>query len=146
MIGHDCGHTTFSNYPWVNAICGHLCHAPLMVPFWPWAKSHNEHHKYHNHVEKDMSYPWFGTEQYEKEVTPLTKLWLKLPFHPVTSYFFTYLLAGWYDGSHFNPFGKLYRVLYYFCFIYLLVHVRPVVGGTLQTTMYCGTVHMVVAD
>lgn len=35
----------------------------------------------------------------------MTKLYLKSPLHPLTSYFFTYLLAGWYDGSHFNPFG-----------------------------------------
>ncbi|CAM9119095.1 unnamed protein product [Scytosiphon promiscuus] len=108
VIGHDCGHTTFSNHPWVNAVVGHLCHAPLMVPFWPWAKSHNEHHKYHNHVEKDMSYPWFGKQQFEDEVRPWTKLYLKSPLHPLTSYFFTYLLAGWYDGSHFNPFGVLF--------------------------------------
>ena len=72
--GHDCGHTTFSNYPWVNALVGHLCHAPLLVPFWPWAKSHNEHHKYHNHVEKDMSYPWFGKEQFETEVCIYTRV------------------------------------------------------------------------
>lgn len=104
--GHDCGHTTFSNYPWVNAICGHLCHAPLLVPFWPWAKSHNEHHKYHNHVHKDMSYPWFGRDQFETEMTRFAKFWLRTPFHPFTSYLFTYLLAGWYDGSHFNPLGE----------------------------------------
>lgn len=40
------------------------------------------------------------------QVRPLTKLYLKSPLHPLTSYFFTYLLAGWYDGSHFNPFGE----------------------------------------
>lgn len=107
LTGHDCGHTTFSNYPWVNAVCGHLCHAPLLVPFWPWAKSHNEHHKYHNHVEKDMSYPWFGKEQFKEETTFITRLWLKSPFHPFTAYFFAYLLAGMYDGSHFNPFSEL---------------------------------------
>ena len=114
ITGHDCGHTTFSNYPWVNAVCGHLCHAPLLVPFWPWAKSHNEHHKYHNHVEKDMSYPWFGKQQYEEETLPLTKLWLKTPFHPFTAYFFSYLLGGMYDGSHFNPFSELVAVVVFF--------------------------------
>ncbi|CAM9671353.1 unnamed protein product [Ascophyllum nodosum] len=107
VVGHDCGHSTFSNYPWVNAVCGHLCHAPLLVPFWPWAKSHNEHHKYHNHVEKDMSYPWFGKEQFEQEVDPLVKFWLKTPLFPLTA-FLTYLLLGWYDGSHFNPFSVLF--------------------------------------
>lgn len=39
---------------------------------------------------------------------PWTKLFLKSPLHPFTSYFFTYLLAGWYDGSHFNPFSELW--------------------------------------
>ncbi|CAM9456297.1 unnamed protein product [Laminaria digitata] len=55
-----------------------------------------------------MSYPWFGKQQYEEETTGLTKLWLKSPFHPFTAYFFTYLLAGMYDGSHFNPFSVLF--------------------------------------
>lgn len=44
-----------------------------------------------------------------RQVRPWTKLYLKSPLHPLTSYFFTYLLAGWYDGSHFNPFSKLCR-------------------------------------
>ena len=32
VIGHDCGHGSFSASPALNAICGHLCHTVIMVP------------------------------------------------------------------------------------------------------------------
>ena len=44
-----------------------------------------------------------------EQVNSVTKMYLKSPLHPLTSYFFTYLLAGWYDGSHFNPFSESSR-------------------------------------
>mmetsp|Transcript_6373 Transcript_6373/g.9548 ORF Transcript_6373/g.9548 Transcript_6373/m.9548 type:complete len:374 (+) Transcript_6373:128-1249(+) len=108
VVGHDCGHTVFSNYSWVNAICGHVCHAPLLVPFWPWAQSHHQHHSYHNHVKKDHSFPWFNREEYDNETSFFVKNLLKSPFHPLISYGFSYLLLGYWDGSHFNPFGRLF--------------------------------------
>ncbi|CAM9152106.1 unnamed protein product [Chrysoparadoxa australica] len=107
VVGHDCGHTTFSNYPVVNAICGHICHAPLMVPFWPWAKSHHQHHMYHNHVEKDMSFPWFRQEEYDQTVSGMAKFILKTPIHPFFSYTISYLFLGYWDGSHFNPLSSV---------------------------------------
>lgn len=34
-------------------------------------------------------------------------MYLKSPIHPFTSYLFVYLVAGWFDGCHFNPLGEL---------------------------------------
>ena len=45
-------------------IVGHICHAPLLVPFYPWAYSHKQHHRFHNHETKDMSHPWMTPERW----------------------------------------------------------------------------------
>lgn len=36
MVGHDCGHNTFSDYEIVNDAIGHLTHGSLLVPFYSW--------------------------------------------------------------------------------------------------------------
>jgi len=106
VVGHDCGHGTFSNYPIINAICGHICHAPLLVPFFPWAYSHRKHHRFHNHKDKDMSHPWLTKEEVGKSF--LKKYYLSSVLSPFLSYLI-YLYVGEYDGSHVTPTGRLYQ-------------------------------------
>lgn len=36
VVGHDCGHSTFSNSELLNDIVGHLVHGSILVPFYPW--------------------------------------------------------------------------------------------------------------
>lgn len=105
VVGHDCGHGSFSKYPIINDICGHICHTLIFVPFYPWAFSHKQHHQYHNHKEKDKSHPWFTEEEIQKT---FLRRRMKSVFTPFIVYA-VYLYLGEFDGSHIYPFGKLYE-------------------------------------
>ncbi|KAJ3313603.1 hypothetical protein HDU76_002621 [Blyttiomyces sp. JEL0837] len=103
VVGHDAGHGTYSNSFLVNSIAGHLAHGFLLVPFWPWAKSHGIHHAYHQHKDKDKSHVWFSVE--EEGFDKFFKDW---PFFIPFSYSIGYLFLGFNDGSHYFPWSKLY--------------------------------------
>jgi len=109
VVGHDCGHGTFSNYWLVNQICGHIMHAPILVPFNGWQISHYKHHRHHNNIGKDESWkpmtkPIFDEMSSMGLVVRRSPLilfmypWylLSLPDHPLLS------------GSHFNPWSRLF--------------------------------------
>jgi len=106
-IGHDCGHGSFSNHIWVNDIVGHLTHAPLLAPFWPWQKSHRLHHTYTSNLEKDKGHPWITEDDFN------SRNWFVRNFskNPLSGFFRwmpLYTAAGLPDGSHFWPFSDLF--------------------------------------
>jgi omega-3 fatty acid desaturase (delta-15 desaturase) len=108
IVGHDCGHGTFSDYKWVNDIFGHLAHAPIMAPYWPWQKSHRQHHQYTSHLEKDKGHPWTTEDEYENGDW-LHRHFSKIPISGLFRWNPIYTFAGLPDGSHFYPFSKLFN-------------------------------------
>uniref|UniRef100_A0A915DCA4 Fatty acid desaturase domain-containing protein n=1 Tax=Ditylenchus dipsaci TaxID=166011 RepID=A0A915DCA4_9BILA len=107
IVGHDCGHGTFSEYIWVNDIFGHLAHAPILAPFWPWQKSHRQHHQYTSNLDRDKGHPW-TTEETWRNGDWLRRNFSKLPISGLFRWNPVYTLLGLPDGSHFNPFDRMF--------------------------------------
>ncbi|KAG6403577.1 hypothetical protein SASPL_135803 [Salvia splendens] len=109
VLGHDCGHGSFSDNTTLNNVVGHVLHSSILVPYHGWRISHRTHHQNHGHVENDES--WVPlTENLYKQLDFSTKfLRYKIPF-PM----FAYPLYLWYrspgkSGSHFNPYSSLFK-------------------------------------
>jgi omega-3 fatty acid desaturase (delta-15 desaturase) len=56
VVGHDCGHQSFSNNRDLNDLVGNIAHASILVPYHGWRVSHRKHHGNHGHVENDESW------------------------------------------------------------------------------------------
>ena len=63
VIGHDCGHRSFSNRRWLNNWLGHLMFLPLIYPFHSWRLLHDVHHRHTNNLDQDNAWtPWTAAE------------------------------------------------------------------------------------
>lgn len=72
VLGHDCGHGSFSSSKTVNNLVGHLVHSFILVPYHGWRISHRTHHANHGHVEHDES--WYPmTESIYNTIDFLTR-------------------------------------------------------------------------
>ena len=64
VIGHDCGHRSFSRNNRINDIVGHLAFLPLIYPFHPWRLLHNHHHRYTNNMDEDNAWAPFTPNEW----------------------------------------------------------------------------------
>jgi acyl-lipid omega-6 desaturase (Delta-12 desaturase) len=65
VVGHDCGHRSFSKRQWVNDLVGHAVFAPLIYPFHAWRIGHNYHHKHTNKLDYDNAWHPIRPEMFE---------------------------------------------------------------------------------
>ncbi|KZV29957.1 omega-3 desaturase family protein [Dorcoceras hygrometricum] len=108
VLGHDCGHGSFSNNPKLNSVVGHLLHSSILVPYHGWRISHRTHHQNHGHVENDESWHPLPEKTY-RGLDIVTKiLRFTLPF-PLLAYpIYLWGRSPGKKGSHFDPSSALF--------------------------------------
>jgi omega-3 fatty acid desaturase (delta-15 desaturase) len=107
VVGHDCGHGSFSRYKWLNNLIGHLSHSPILVPFHGWRISHRTHHANTGNIDNDES--WYPVTEskylqmawYEK----LFRFQILLLAYPL----YLFRRSPGKQGSHFMPESPLFR-------------------------------------
>jgi len=109
VLGHDCGHGSFSNYELLNNIIGNLLHGFIMVPYYPWKLSHKHHHKNTGNIDKEEIFYPIREKNCEVENKNIDDHRHKLlPLFGLGFGWFYYLIKGYPPRyiSHINPWGN----------------------------------------
>jgi len=53
VLGHECGHGSFSRNNTLNLVMGNILHSTVLTPFESWKLSHRKHHKNTGNIDKD---------------------------------------------------------------------------------------------
>jgi omega-3 fatty acid desaturase (delta-15 desaturase) len=104
VLGHDCGHGSFSSHPLLNDTVGTILHSWILAPYYTWKLTHNKHHKNTNNIDKDeIFYPQRGVN-YEPSLLDDILFWF-----PGIGWFY-YLFFGYTPRTinHFNPLEPLF--------------------------------------
>jgi len=103
VLGHYCGHGSFSRYPLINDIIGTILHTFILTPYYPWKVTHRHHHKNTGNIDKDeIFYP-----VRQKDYHNFAKL---IPLFGLPLAWIWYLISGFPPRpiSHLNPNEKIF--------------------------------------
>ena len=109
VVGHDCGHGSFSRRPTLNNFIGHVCHAPILVPYHGWRISHRIHHNNTGNVEHDET--WYPFTRKEHGTYPAFVRILRFKLFPLLFPFYLIVVrrSPTYNNSHFLPSSDLFQ-------------------------------------
>lgn len=107
VVGHDCGHGSFSRHRWLNHLIGHLSHIPILVPYHGWRISHRTHHTNTANIDTDESWYPVSEGQYQQMAwyEKLARFHLILVAYPL----YLFRRSPGKQGSHFLPESSLFR-------------------------------------
>ena len=107
VVGHDCGHGSFSKHKWLNNLIGHLSHTPILVPFHGWRISHRTHHANTGNIDTDES--WYPiSENTYNEMDVIGKA-IRFNLFLLAYPFYLFKRSPGRKGSHFMPGSELFR-------------------------------------
>lgn len=75
VLGHDAGHRSFSYSETINDVVGHITLAPLLWPFHVWRLSHDVHHRWTHHLEKEIAWRPLTIEQFQAMAPWMQKIY-----------------------------------------------------------------------
>jgi omega-3 fatty acid desaturase (delta-15 desaturase) len=109
VVGHDCGHGSFSRKKWVNNLIGHLAHIPILVPYHGWRISHRTHHKNTGNIDTDES--WYPVTESQYREMPWYEKFVRFNALALLVAYPLYLFKGTpgKPGSHFLPSNPVFR-------------------------------------
>nr|AFK27246.1 truncated fatty acid desaturase 3 [Linum usitatissimum] len=108
VLGHDCGHGSFSDSWLLNNVMGHILHSSILVPYHGWRISHKTHHQNHGNVEKDESWVPLPEKVYKSLDTGTKFMRFTIPL-PMFAYpIYLWRRSPGKKGSHFNPYSDLF--------------------------------------
>lgn len=109
VIGHDCGHASFSENNKINNIVGLITHSSILVPFAGWQISHRTHHQNHGNVDTDESWYPLAKSVYDK-IDFTAKLGRYNPLVMLIAYpVYLWARTPPKTGSHFDPSCDLFK-------------------------------------
>ena len=104
LIGHDCGHGSFSRHKRVNQIVGTLCTAPIFNGFRTWMLTHNHHHHFTQIRGEDVDWSSHLVTQSEYQSLTWKEHWpIKLGYALPCGIFFWILWNAMQRGARVKP-------------------------------------------